>query len=365
MRKGIRSFLSALLLLVSALTVSAQNDFVTSFMSKDDEVGRRARLDGLYFFVNDEYFAPQAEGYTLFGLKLRPTLEYDIVDKLSLVGGFEMLQYGGLERVHKVSPFFAAKWQMDSTWVLRMGALPGPASHCLPDEVQNVENQLTERPEFGARLTASAQWCDFEAWLNWRQFIFRGDSIPEKFTAGLRASGRHKKGKALFVWRANLTFDHIGGQISDYAEPVQSLATAEVCPSIGLLKQEPSLRYFALRFGVLGHKAMAGRNVRPFASGWAVHPSARVDVGLLKMQVGYFRSCNFYAPHGNPLYWSVSNYDGAYYEKRRSIVDFSAYLNKYIDYGVCFSIGGRGFYDTSASRFDYMYGFHIAISVVH
>ena len=53
------------------------------------------------------------------------------------------------------------------------------------EAIQDPANQLTDKPELGLQLWLRTTAVNGAAWLNWRQFIFQGDTIPERFTAGL------------------------------------------------------------------------------------------------------------------------------------------------------------------------------------
>ena len=107
-----------------------------------------AAIDAVFFFKNNEYFAPAAEGYTLVGYQLRPTLTWGR-DHLAVTGGLQALRYGGMDKMSYVRPFAAVRWRPLWWLALQMGCLPGPASHFIHEVVQDPESQLTEKPELG------------------------------------------------------------------------------------------------------------------------------------------------------------------------------------------------------------------------
>ena len=319
-----------------------------------------------FFFVNDEYFAPEVEGYTLVGYQIRPTVTFRR-HEFALIGGLQALQYGGMDKMHYVRPFFAAAWDARPWLAIRMGCLEGPASHQLHDAVQDPELQLTEKPELGLQLSVRRPHLDAELWVNWRQFIFIGDTIPERFTAGIKADFHPGKGerRLAFELPASLVFEHIGGQISNYPDTMQSLANLTLSPSLVLRgsSADSFLRRLSLSANIFGFHTMAGSDVRPFADGWALQPKVNLSAKHLLASVGFFHGHNFYAHRGNPLFWSISNYDASFYEANRNLLTFDAAFVANIGKWANFKLDFRGYHDTSASHFDYAYGMRIAVKL--
>ncbi len=321
--------------------------------TEDSFLGLNAKLDGQFFFKNNEYFAPAAEGYTLVGYTLRPVVIWHMNERISLHGGLHALRYGGENSTKKIYPFFATTWHINDSLNLRIGNLLGPASHGLPEALSDPEENYVSAPEFGAQLSFDIRNFRGHAWLNWRQFIHMGDTIPEKFTAGVHTNFHSGK----FYLPFGLLFNHIGGQISDYSEPMQSLLNAHLSPSIFLFGYK-----FKACLHMMGFHTMAGKKVRPFERGWVLQPELSLRHEIFKLDVSWFRSHNFYAPQGNPLLMSVSNYKADVYERNRSLIIGKANLNVPIGEFTRFNLCLGAYYDTFATRFDYSYGFAMVVS---
>ncbi len=322
-----------------------------------------ADLDAVFFFKNNEYFAPGAEGYTLVGYQVRPTLTWGR-GPLALTAGLQALQYGGMEKMRYVRPFAAVRWQAAGWLYVQMGCLPGPASHQLHEAVQDPELQLTERPELGLQLSVRRPRLSAEGWVNWRKFIFMGDTVPERFTAGLKALLHPADTRAFsFQMPASLVFEHVGGQVSDYEEPMQSLANLSFAPSVVFRADSGGfVSRVSLAVNVLAFHTMAGADVRPFADGWALCPEVSLVARHLEASAGYFHGRDYYAMRGNPLFWSISNYDAGYYEQDRYLLTLSAsYVTRISSWGR-FSLDVKGYHDISDSRFDYSYGLTMVLT---
>lgn len=324
-----------------------------------------AGLDAAFFFKNNEYFSPHIEGYTLVGYQVRPTVSYALLPDLTLTAGLQALRYGGTESVAYVRPHFAVKWQATEWLGVQAGSLPGLASHPQHEAIQDPEGQLTEKPEFGAQLWISRPRLRGSVWLNWRKFIFMGDTVPERFTAGvsLALGSRCGSGSCFFSMPVSLSFDHIGGQISDYPDTMQSLANIGLSPTLNVERDHwRFVQRLSFSLHMLGFHAMAGSEVRPFSDGAAISPEVRLTARYLQANLAWYHASDFYAPHGNPLFSSVSNFDPAYYAGKRDLVAFGASFVKALGGIGRFAFDAKGYLDARASRLDYSYGFTFVLT---
>lgn len=363
----------AFIALATAVQAAAQSAWLFEPMVADSRFaaglgGRQpfipvADLDAVFFFKNNEYFAPAAEGYTLPGYLVRPTLTWG-GDRLAITGGLQALQYGGMDKARHVRLFAAARWQAADFLSIQMGCLPGPASHAIHEAVQDPELQLTEKPELGLQLSVRRPRLTAEAWVNWRKFIFIGDTVPERFTAGVKAViAPRSQSRAAFTLPASLVFEHVGGQISDYDEPMQSLANVTLSPTLTISSDSSRfVRSVAFAAHLFAFHTMAGSDVRPFDDGWAVNPEVRVVAKHLEAAVGYFHGHDFFSMRGNPLFWSISNYDAGFYEPNRDLLCLSAaFVTPMAGWGR-FALDLRAYHDIPESRLDYSYGITMVLT---
>lgn len=364
-----RAFLLPLLLSLGCRVAVAQSEWLFDDVASagryeiaDDDRAVEASVDATFFFKNNEYFAPQVEGYTLVGYALRPTVGWRLVPGLTLTGGLQALRYGGTSRARYVRPHFAALWRVAPWLALQMGSLPGAASHPFHEAVQDPEEQITDHPETGIQLWLSRPALRGSLWLNWRQFIFRGDTIPERFTAGASMLFGPQGGRVSFEMPFGLIFNHIGGQISDYPDTMQSTANVAVSPSLVLTAGGGFVSAVTFSLHLLAFHAMAGGEVRPFSDGYAFSPEVRLSAECLRAQLAWFHARDFYAPQGNPLFSSVSNYDAAYYGRDRDLLVFGASFVRPLGLVGRFALDFKGYFDVPGARFDYSYGLTMVLT---
>lgn len=328
------------------------------------------RISDVNFFYNDEYFSDYIEGYTLVGYRLQPSLVYylrkpqtDSTDgAISLEVGCQMLQFGGTNKYDNVFPVATARWQMNRVWQLVMGTIDGHAYHLLPESMWEIERQLVDKPEVGVQMKFEHQTLSGEVWLNWQQFIKRYDSIPEKFTAGIRVDWQPKTNSDLyFKMPVRLLFSHIGGQISDYNERMQSLTNGMLAVEIGMHRRECSSSrniYFDIESQF--YHAMVDKGVRPFSDGFAIHPKICYNAEWndrlsLDANVGFWKAKKYFSLYGNPSYMSLSNYKEDIYSPKRNMLTFDVDLGYMLSDVMRFTVGGKGYFDTDANQFDYAY----------
>lgn len=321
------------------------------------------RVTDMNFFKNDEYFSDYIEGYTLVGYKLQPSLVYYLKKNICFELGAQILQYGGTDRYDRVYPMASVLWQISDAWQTKMGMIDGHLAHRLHESMWDDERQLTDKPEIGLQLSAHKSCLDAEVWMNWQQFIKRGDTIPEKFTFGASLDFHPTNGRTR-GWEIKmpirLLVSHIGGQISDFSERMQSLANGSLSVVVSKYFGEQSRIYWDLN-GQFFH-AMVDGDVRPFSDGTALYPRMGCRWKYLDVNVGYWYAKNYFSLYGNYEYMSLSNYDSAVYCKRRKMLTMVADF-LYKSQGVLsFALGAKGYYDTDASVLEYNYHIDLVIT---
>ena len=323
------------------------------------------RIQNVSFFKNNEYFGEYAEGYTLPGYWFRPTLVYQVCREVRLEAGLQMLQYGGTNRADKVYPIVNIQWQMNKRFNLHIGIIDGSVHHRTHEAILDEERAFTGRPETGVRLrTTQDGILSGEVWLDWQAFIKRGDTIPERFMAGIRVDYKPLYNKSE-RWQLHMpfrvTFSHIGGQISDFEEPMQSLMNMQIGAEAKRVVTRRFLKSFSVGVDYLFFDAMTGGDVRPFSSGWALEPDINVTMQHLVLDIAYWHSKDYFALHGMPLLMSLSNYQNLY-TPERNILKIHLGLQHSISKAVRFSLNFKAYHDVDVSQFDYSYGFGISLT---
>lgn len=366
--KHLKIILLAVVVLAALHCAEAQNRYAFELTAFERDTTQRTgdlmfRVVSQNFFKNNEYFGDFIEGYTLPGYTLLPTLVYLADDKVSLEAGAFMLQYGGTDHYDVVVPYLSALWQVSERFSIRMGSIDGALHHGLHDAMYSDERQLTSLPETGVQIRTRAKRVDTEVWLNWHQFIKRGDTKPEKLTGGVSVDYRMLP---LAAWqpRAELRFviSHIGGQISDYEEKMQTHSNYSLSLKLARKFSGRLVEECGVGGGGMLFKTLTGFGVYPMNHGRAVNIGAWIDGKHFDAQAEYFKGYDFFAIHGNPLYSSIADREPALYKSHRSLVTAEANFKYAVSRNVRFSLGGKFYYDTEAKHSDYLYGFYLILT---
>lgn len=316
-------------------------------------------IDVATFFRNNEYFSAYVEGYTLPGFTLQPTISYSPTNKSNVQAGLRLRQYGGDDDKLSVFPIVRAQLLFTPNTRLTVGVLDGYASHDLPESILDIEKELNGRPETGIQFRYSKERWWIDMWIDWQKFIYHGDTIPERFMSGVGVNyailTNEERLRLEIPFR--MTANHVGGQINNYAEPMQSLLNGV----IGLrLKRRSNafVKSWQCDIRELFFHVSAGEAVYPARNGAAFNAEWKAATRYVEATAGYFRGNNFYAMHGNPTYMCISNFKD-YYSKKRSIVTAELNINYRASDAFRFYIGGKAYYDTEAKQCDYYYGLGI------
>lgn len=284
-------------------------------------------VDGLLFFRNNEFATPMAAGYTLPGVRLRPTLAYRPSASVSLEAGIFALRYWGTDEYPVMAYRDIATWTGRSNRGLHLlpivrarmttrfglevvlGTLYGGASHRLPYPLYAPELNLTADPEAGVQLLYRHDRVRADLWVNWESFIYRGDTHQEAFVFGLSTAARLTRPSAKIDLRVpvSVLVQHRGGEIDVLTtESMQTLmnASAGVAASLPFTLGHRSALAGAEADYML-YRQVAGK-IWPYDSGSALSLRAFAEVAGARLKVGWYRCHNFISLLGYPLYGSVA-----------------------------------------------------------
>ncbi len=327
------------------------------------------RIENNNFVKNNEYFGVFTEGYTLMGYAIQPSLMYYAGSDLRIKAGLHVVKYSGMEQFTNVIPTFSIHTKLGDNFDLIMGGLRGDVHHRLLEPIFDPENQYSRPIENGFQFIYDNEHLWFDTWVDWEQFIVIGDDKPEKFTAGVSTEYKFLTGNS--DWEISipgqLIATHLGGQISDFEEPMQSLANlasgVKFNKTIGTgLIQNVSLATYGVWYQDLTEKSGL-----PFSNGQAIYPVAEMGYKYGLLMVGYWHANNFVAPKGSHLFQSVSDYkvvDGSsyYYQPKRELLNTKLTFSKDFLQKIKFSVVLETYYDIPNAQFDYAYGLNLVFN---
>ena len=268
------------------------------------------RIKSLNFIEDNEFFNPIVEGYTLLGFFFQPELVYTPSSKVSLRAGAHILKYYGTEKFSQIRPVFSTTLYFSEKTSLTVGTLSGPDKHHFLDPHFYSERQYNEYVEDGIQLTHVNDHIFTDTWISWENYIFKGDSTREQFTFG--ESFRYTSSPiADFIGievPVQLQLKHRGGQISDYPQQMQSFINLAAGLRVNFDLAEKKFGQIGLEYLQFVNQSREGDTTLGISHGNASWIRLLYTFKSLRFETGYWNAYNYYAPNGNPIYGSVSDY---------------------------------------------------------
>ncbi len=282
-----------------------------------------------YNFVKDnEYSNPITEGYTLIGYFIQPSVVYSPAEKFRLSLGLQLMNYSGAEKIRAPRLIFSTSYRFSKRSVILLGSFEGSDRHRMYDQQFSRERTYTANMENGLRVYSEGERFFNDTWVNWENFIFRGDTTREVFEVGesFCYSSPHSGSGFNIELPVQVYAKHKGGQISNYNQYVETFLNMSA----------------GLRVNYLFDNGRYGRLAGEYQQFRFQYISPHGDIGIRNGNAGllaihyYIRSFhytsslwhshNFYAPDGNQFYSSISERFPGTFIHSRSILTNSVYF---------------------------------------
>jgi hypothetical protein len=298
------------------------------------------------------------EGYTLTGSFIRPELVFAPSERITIAAGAHLLKYSGFNKFSQARPVISASLKLTRSTTLTVGSFGD--NHNMFDPHFSRERIYTAYAEDGLQIRTINKHFFNDAWLNWENFIFRGDTTREIFTFG--ESFRYTSSKFADFLQveipAQLQFKHFGGQISDYYEHVTTFfnftAGVRINADIGQKYGRAGVEY--LRFL---NSVIPSRSSDIISHGYAGWLRFHYDNRIFHLGVSYWRAHDFYAPNGNGIYASVFDFSSGYVIHDRRVLTGSFFIRYLPEDYFELLFGIETFYDTCANRLDHAMMLHL------
>jgi hypothetical protein len=318
-------------------------------------------IKSISFLKDNEYMNPVTEGYTMIGFFIQPVLVYSPGKKFSIALGTQLTGYAGDSRLEMPELVFSSTWNITPGSRIIIGTLDGSDKHLMDDPLFHSEKVYTAFNENGIRIVNDYDHIFSDLWVNWENFIRKGDTTRETFTAGISLKYISSKIADLFTVEVPVQglFKHYGGQISDYhGEPETFFnASAGIKLNAGLgggKYGNAGIGFTQFLYSELSNLGSAG--IKDGRASWI---RFFYDFKFLKFCSSYWKSHDFYAPNGNPIYSSVSDYQDDVIVHDREIWGNSIFL-KFTPGGYFeFLAGFETWYDTGFNNLDNAITIHL------
>lgn len=313
---------SCLLLVLISASINAETDTIPA-----DKAILSFRFKNINFLRDNEYANPITEGYTLLGYFIQPTFVYSPLKRLEITLGVQILNYAGTDKIRTPMLIFSTKYKIAKNTSLIFGALDGCDKHRMDDPNYYAEKLYTNYTENGIRIVTEKEKLFNDIWVNWENFIFKGDTTREIFQVGESFNYISPRflGRFDLEIPVQVIFRHLGGQISDYPEHVETFcngsAGLRINYSLGDGKYgRVAIEYQQFRFQYVSAHGNIG--IKYGDAHWL-----RLHYNFRSFYFGsyYWKGHNFYAPEGNPIYSSISERTPDAIIPDRSILTNSVY----------------------------------------
>ncbi|MFZ0280071.1 MAG: hypothetical protein WAL29_00365 [Bacteroidales bacterium] len=346
-----------LFLFLSMVPVSGQEKSDTSSSSEKLYFNFR----NVNFIRNNEYSNPVTEGYTLIGYFLHPELIYHPSAKVTLRLGTHLLSYAGTNKFSVIKPLFSTTYNFSENTSITIGSLSANYKNELFDPHYNRERLYTNYSEDGLQLRFFSDHFLSDTWLSWENYIFKGDSEREIFSAG--ESFKYSSPLIADLIRLEvplqLQFKHFGGQISDYPEQTETYLNfaGGVRVSFDLGEQKygkTGFEYLIFRGNSLRRNAPSGINY-----GRGEWHKIFYIYKIVDFNAGYWTSHDFYAPEGNFIFSSVSDHIENVTVHIRKIITGSVNITLLPESFLELYFAFDGYYDMDRKRMDNAVTLHL------
>lgn len=174
-------------------------------------------FETLSFLKNNEYSSYIADGYTLFGFQFLPYFSYQPVKNVRVNAGVYLQKDFGNNDFTRIEPYFSVKLSRKNLNVI-FGNLEGSLNHRLIEPLYDFERVLNDRQEFGLQFQYNRRNFTSDLWVNWENFIYRGDSEQEEITGGLILRKSFQLSSLEIGVPIQLFVYHKGGQIDSSSD---------------------------------------------------------------------------------------------------------------------------------------------------
>ncbi len=330
------------------------NFYESQFFDTQDSNSVFLRIENTNFLKNNEYFAPQNQGFTLTGFFLKPSLLYFPSKNVKIEAGIFAIYYSGKENFKTILPLYRLHYQRD--WFnLILGNIYGNLSHNLIEPLYFSEQYFSKHIENGIQFLFRKKFVETDIWLNWEKFIEPKDSFQEEFTIGNTNIFHLSKN---FEIPLQFIGTHQGGQINSNKDvPLRSLINS----STGICFSYQFLNSYSLDFQdyIISYNDISPSQLFHFRKGFANYALIKLRNQRFEVLAGFWKGKNFFAPRGESLFFSISRNDSTYYQKDKQIFSFKINYNTFLLKDISLTTRFESYYDVSDKRFDFSFGIFV------
>lgn len=316
------------------------------------------------FIKNNEYFGPYTQGITYIGSVLQPEVSWDLSDKLSLSGGWYFRMYYGQENFNESLPVIRVRYNVTQNTQVVFGQLDGQLQHGFVEPVYNTDNYFIKNPEYGLQVMVKREKLYADVYVDWEKFLMPGEENQEIITGGFVSSWSFnpaKENKGISVHMQGI-INHLGGQEDNSNQPLQSRANVACGIKYAIPAALSLLDRITLASFYIQALELSQTNTLPFESGYALHNTVTFENKWSKISTGWFHGEYYFAPLGDYLFQSVSQFNDWYVGEKRDLITSKLLLGHDIMKGVNFGFRFESYFDLQRRAHDFSYGLNLSIN---
>ncbi|MEQ8925356.1 MAG: hypothetical protein RLO81_06050 [Fulvivirga sp.] len=331
-------------------------------VSEQDSGSLFLNFNALGFNKNNEYFGKIADGYTLFGYQVNPSLAFMPTAHTRFdVGVYAQKDFGN-DDYTEVQPTFTFTYKMGSSRLI-FGTLEGATSHQLIEPLYDFENVLVNRLENGLQFNTINDWLFFDVWLDWQNMLYAGENDQEELTGGLSARYFLVDKIIRVSIPAQLVVKHLGGQIDVSDRPLQTYVNTATGITLDFLRPDNNLiNSVRLDSYYVTYSDASGEQLRPFEDGDGFYINAEVKSKIgLEFMVSYWQANEFLSIQGGQIYPSESSTvkNPFVIQEDRELVILRFMHNMKLSDRLTLSSRFEPYFDLINDRFEFSHAFYL------
>ena len=319
-------------------------------------------LDILGFTKNNEYFNNIADGYTLFGYQLNPSLSYFPAENVRIDAGIYLQKDFGVQEYQTIAPTFSIKVKRNDLNII-FGNLEGSLNHRLIEPLYDFEKVLNDRLETGIQAVVNKDKLFLDAWIDWETMIYAGDSLQEEISGGISFDYKlYENNNIILSLPFQTVLYHKGGQIDIMDAPLTSLMNNAIGIGLdfpidenGILKSVGTKNYFVY------FTDFSFERRQTFEDGTGLYLNLDLEFKWFSLMTSYWKGDEFISIKGAPLYQSVSSSfkNPGYVEEERELIILRFMHELKILDNLFFSTRFEPFFDLQNNKFEFSHAFYI------
>ena len=361
-------FAVAAILITLGYSVKGQNFYESynpQFTGDTSDSGKFSfHLHNNNFIKNNEYFGPYTEGITYIGSVLQPEITWALSKKFSLSGGWYFRQYYGQDGFNQSLPVIRARYSFRPDAELIFGQLDGQLQHGFIEPIYNTDNYFIKKPEYGVQFLVKRKRFNADVYMDWEKFLLPNEAHQEVITGGFLASyalNGIMESRGLSAHFQSI-INHFGGQVDNSDSPLQSRANIAAGLKYIFVPDKKALGRLTLSSFYIQAMELSQTNTIPFESGFALHNTITFENKWAKLSTGWFHGEYFFAPLGDNLFQSVSQFNDWYVGEKRDLITSKLLIGHDILKGVNFGFRIESYYDLQRNANDFSYGLNLSVN---